>query len=491
MRSSQTISLFSERPEVSRKSSSFIVSIGVHAGAAALLFYGLLHEPKLRSRIYDDRLTVRSLELHLPDPVKARADAGSEYPGPSPNAQKAPAGVKSAETEAILRQTENAPKAHQTLLQPKLKALAKLQQDTPLPTVVLWSPEPTPIKSIVPPPPVKVTSAEVHPSPELPNQELKLADVRISATDLSNERIPILPSTTSPVVVKGPELPQAVPTTTSVSTATPTPTALLSISDLRMPEGRVILPPANESSPNSAPGALTQGEAHASARTDSTNPYGSGGTKAAGTGKGDASATAAAANAASKGVVSRIWPNPGAGTGSGAGTSAANGSDAGAGQSEQPTATRITLPRNGVFGSVLVGVSLEDKYPEAARLWGGRLAYTVYLHVGLAKSWILQYSLSSAEEAASAGNINHLDAPWPYNIMRPNISPDDLNADALILHGFVNADGHFEALKVVFPAEFPQSKFVVDSLAQWEFRAARQGGQAKRVEVLLIIPDIE
>jgi hypothetical protein len=75
--------------------------------------------------------------------------------------------------------------------------------------------------------------------------------------------------------------------------------------------------------------------------------------------------------------------------------------------------------------------------------------------------------------------------------VRPNIASEDLNADALIIHGFVNTDGRFEQLKIVFPPEFPQSRFVLDSLAQWEFRAALQGGQPKRVEVMLIIPDIE
>jgi hypothetical protein len=119
------------------------------------------------------------------------------------------------------------------------------------------------------------------------------------------------------------------------------------------------------------------------------------------------------------------------------------------------------------------------------------MAYTVYLHVGLAKSWILQYTLPRSDEAASAGNTAHIDAPWAYNIMRPNVASEDLNADALIVHGFVNTEGRFEDLKVTFPPEFPQSKFVLDSLAQWQFRAAQQNGQPKRVEVLLIIPDIE
>ena len=122
---------------------------------------------------------------------------------------------------------------------------------------------------------------------------------------------------------------------------------------------------------------------------------------------------------------------------------------------------------------------------------GGCLLYTstVYLHVGLAKSWILQYSLPSAGDAAAAGNISRLEAPWPYNIVRPNLSPDTVNADALMIHGFVNQAGRFELLAVAFPPQFEQAQFVLDALRQWQFRPAAQNGQSERVEVVLIIPE--
>jgi hypothetical protein len=89
-----------------------------------------------------------------------------------------------------------------------------------------------------------------------------------------------------------------------------------------------------------------------------------------------------------------------------------------------------------------------------------------------------------------AGNITHIEAPWPYNIVRPNIAPGAIDADALMIHGFVNQAGRFEQLAVAFPPEFPQAKFVLDSLAKWEFRPATQGGQNVRVEVLLVIPEV-
>jgi hypothetical protein len=163
---------------------------------------------------------------------------------------------------------------------------------------------------------------------------------------------------------------------------------------------------------------------------------------------------------------------------------------AGQGQGSQPTTTQIKLPKEGQFGSVVVGSSLEERYPETALLWSGRLAYTVYLHVGLARSWILQYSVSREDDAASAGNVVRVEAPWPYSIVRPNIAPGTIMADALMVHGFVNKAGHFEDLAIAFPAEFEQAQFVLDSLAQWQFRPATQDGKKVRVEVLLIIPDV-
>ena len=154
-----------------------------------------------------------------------------------------------------------------------------------------------------------------------------------------------------------------------------------------------------------------------------------------------------------------------------------------------PTGAHITKPKEGQFGSVVIGSTLTEKYPETADLWSGRLSYTVYLPVGLAKNWILQYSLSRAD--SPSGVTTRVDAPWPYNILRPNIAPGTIDADALMIHGFVNQAGRFEALSIAFPPEFAQAQFVLGALNQWEFRPATQNGQNIKVEILLIIPEVE
>jgi hypothetical protein len=145
---------------------------------------------------------------------------------------------------------------------------------------------------------------------------------------------------------------------------------------------------------------------------------------------------------------------------------------------------------DGQFSAVVVGSSISEKYPETMQLWAGRLAYTVYLHVGLEKNWILQYAVTR-EAASVSGNATQPRAPWPYLMERPHLAPGDFNSDAVMVHGLLNTAGHFEALAVVFPSDFSQAKFVLSALEQWRFRPARQNGSLIAVEVLLIIPEEE
>ena len=114
------------------------------------------------------------------------------------------------------------------------------------------------------------------------------------------------------------------------------------------------------------------------------------------------------------------------------------------------------------------------------------MAYTFYLHVGVSKNWILQYSLPRSEEASISGDAPRLTAPWPYVILRPNLVTP--NTDGVMIHGLLNTAGKLEKLALVFPAEFADAKFILDSLRQWQFRPAMQSGQAAAVEILLIIP---
>ncbi|MGA3047603.1 MAG: hypothetical protein ABSD67_13305 [Terracidiphilus sp.] len=462
MKSSQLISLFNDRADVSQGSGSIIVSVFLHGAVIGVVAYVVLYGPQIRQRTIADRLTVRHLNLDMPDPVKAYSEMnGKFYPGPHPSPHKAAPAGKPADEPAELQEITPAVKSLQTLMQPKAPQLPK---DTPLPTVVLLTPETVPTKAIVAPKPTPPTIALAPPKLDLPNKETTLADIRLSATDLAQSKIPLVPSTTSPVVVRGPDLPQKAPQTVTNSTADPTSTTVVSLSDVQMKQGTVVLPPANMSASSNSQGTLADGKGQSQDDSQSTmhNVDGKGGTT----------------------------------TGHGIGDSKdkANGDKAGingSGQGGHGSPAHIVLPKTGVFGSVVVGDSLKEKYPEIGPLWTGRLAYTVYLHVGLTKSWILQYSLPRAADAAAAGFNDRLNAPWPYNIVRPANGAGELDADALMIHGYVNKAGRFENLTILLPPDYAEAELMLESLRQWEFRPASQNGQSVRVEILLIIPEEE
>jgi hypothetical protein len=466
--------LFSERPELNQRPYSFLVSILVHGAAAGLVSLGILSAPKVKAPSLVQRYDVRHLDLHTLESRMQQAKNDIEYPRPHPDKHRLPPGGSASAQPPAMRQVVQAPPGPQTLLQPDIPKPVALTQEIPVPAVVIWNGKKTSAKTLVPPLPEKPAVSDVQPSIQLPNEAQKLDDFAMAATALAAVPQPILPSTTSPVVVRGPEPSPPVPVTTAEGSAQPTPTALMSLSDLNMANGDVSLPPVNESAPSNSPGALAAGQTQDSAQAGQVNPEGKTGAKGAGQGSPDAgestdTGSAAQGNEGDSG-------QPGA-------------PQTGFGHGNQPSAAHISLPHDGQFGAVVVGSSMEEKYPETAQLWSGRLSYTVYLHVGLAKSWILQYSLSRADNAAAAGNIMHIEAPWPYNIVRPNIEPGAIDADALMVHGFVNQAGRFEKLAIVFPPQSALEKFVLDALNQWQFRPATQNGQNVLVEVLLIIPD--
>ncbi len=433
-----------------------------------------MYSPHLDTRAIAERFTVRDIDLETPEQQMKRAARGKvKYPSPLPKVhQNKPGAGKPLPTPPALRQVAQAQKGPQTLMQPDLASKLALTQEVPVPTMVIWSPQKAPVKDVVAPLPDKPTAANVTPSPAPPNDQVDLSNISISVPAVAAPKLPTLASTTSPIAEQAPQRVQMAPSTVSQTTAQPTPAAVMSLSDLQMAQGKVVLPPVNESAAADAPGILAPGPPQAPSAP----------------GKGDDSGNAAAGKETDNATDPPGQPATAANL-NGNEASSHQGTDTGTGQDNRPTATEITLPKNGQFGAVIVGASLEDQFPELAGVWAGRLAYTVYLHVGLARSWILQYSLPRSDEAAAAGSIARLEAPWPYNIVRPNLATDPRDANTVMVHGFVNRAGSFETLSIVFPPQFPQAEFVIRSLQNWQFRPATQDGQSEKVEVLLIIPE--
>jgi hypothetical protein len=476
MRSSGTTTLFTEGADIGQQPASFAVSFVVHGVVIAVVWFAVMYNPRIGG-VVTDRYSVRKLDLHTQEEMeRLSAQARNEVPAqPSP---KAPAGG-SAPSPAAAPKTAQAKIGPQTLVQPDLNKPIQLSQEVPLPQVVIWSPAKVQVKEITPPQPQKPTSAEVKPSVVSPNQELNLADVNVASSFHPSPKNIVQPSTTSPLTVHSPAPQvQMAPVTASQSTLQATPVQIMSLSDLRAKDASVALPPVSETKPSAG-----QGIAGSAQKTgQGTNPAS---TQQSGAGQGQQANNSSLGAGTGKGTA----PASGNVAGNGAPAHSGAGSTPGSDQGETPTATVITVPKDGKFGSVIVGDSLQDRYPEIADVWAGRLTYTAYLHVGLSRNWILQYSLPRTIDASHSGSVARLDAPWPYSIVRPNLEPGSVDADALMVHGFVNQSGRFETLTVLFPEGFSRAQFVLAALQQWQFRPAAQDGQPARVEVLLIIPE--
>ena len=472
MGSSRIITLFAELPPSRRGPSAFLVSTIVHGLTVGLLYLGLRHAVRVEDAAMMQRYTVRMLSLLRPKPpMRQPAERLTAQVARGARGEIASGGQPSA--PALPQQFADRIPAPQTLVQPDLPPNLLLPQETPIPLLLIWSPENSTARTILPPPPQERTTANVRPDLTAPTRELEVADLKISASAFVTDRPLPLPSTTSPVVVRGPEAVKQVPETTSTPLGPSTSARVLSLSDLRLDRGTIALPMVNETA------AVGVSDAMAPARQVTSSQEGNGN-------------TASKQNGIGTGETPGNQPGQGAGANNVAGhEGATGGADAGAnqladaGSGTQPTVTRIVMPKDGRFGVVVVGSSMAEQYPETEGLWGSRMVYTVYLHVGRAKNWILQYSLPAA---ADNGTVARIDAPWPYVMERPELAPGDLNGDAIMVRGAVNTSGRFEKLALVFPVDFAQAKFVLGALEQWRFRAAMQNGLLTTVEVLLIIP---
>ncbi len=560
MGSSGIVTLFSEPPQSRLRPSTFLISLMLHGSLFGVLTLKVMQQHRIIERFPQSHFAVRVLDFHSSESqVRQAAGGGLSAPNStsSPNSAAAASRSRASSQEApsklaaespspgsptVTRLTPQRMPAPQTLLQPDIPDPVVLPQKAPVPLAIVWDPEKAAPKKIVLPAPDRAAVAVVHPSLETPIKEENIADLRLSSSAFVTAGPVTPPSTTSPVVVHGPEDVKKVPQTTTKQPDPPTPSRVLSLSDVRVAEGKVTIPVANQTA-KATPGTLIPGQLKSPAPPGNGTSTSRIGDKGEGAGVGDRpggkdgaalngdpkagagtltgkdahsgtqtgngqkdGASAAQGSGVSNtpnhgaepGLASSQSPLPGTGSGAAPGPSQAgasggaaqgatsgNGTTGGTGNSS--STVHISLPKDGQFGVVVLGSSIAERYPETAEMWSGRMASTVYLRVGQPKSWILQYALPRVEDAANVGG--HIDAPWPYEIARPNIDPADMDADAVILHGFVNKDGRFEKLEVVFPSPLVQAPMIQSVLNQWQFRPAKQNGQPVPVEVLLIIPD--
>jgi hypothetical protein len=489
MDSNRTITLFAEMPTARRGPSGFLVSALVHIAVIGIGYAYMRQAVRMTDLIANQRYNVRLIHVESPRLQRMRS-GGSGGGTPDLSAAMMHAAGPAGQPSPLIHEAVRPIRAAQTLVQPDLPP-DLLAKQVPLPQVLIWSAGHTPAVTITPPPPQPVNAPVKYPSLEAPNDQLKISEVQIAANPMSVSALPLPPSTTAPIAVKRASQPMQMPALASAPVGTATPARVISLSDVQMERGTIALPALNELG---APNGVDDPTAEKGLTGNNGTGTGKQNATATGSGKGDHGSDAssaggdsqqAAAGAGGQGSAIGTVGHGGLKEGTGASADDGGGGDGGA---DAASVTEIRQPMDGQFGAVVVGASIAERYPETMQLWAGRLAYTVYLHMGVEKNWILQYA-ATRDAAAAGGDATQPHAPWPYLMERPHFAPGDFNSDAVMVHGLLNTSGHFEALAVVFPTEFSQAQFVLSALRQWRFRPARQGGKIIAVEVLLIIPE--
>lgn len=327
MSTATSISLFTETRLTRRGPSAVALSALLHSSGFALLFIGITLTPPIVERQHPDHYILRLLTLHSPEEQarQAAADA-AKYPSEQPKTENAPAGGSAAAQQS-------APKLDsvrkQTLVQPDVPPEVKLPDNVQLPQVVAWQKPKVVLKEIVPDAPKIPAASQVKPSIDVPNEEVDLADVRISSTPFVAESLALKPRTTSPIVNQAANSNDKIPETASKADKA-APAQVISLSDMNMPQGTTALPFANQ---------LASG-------AGSLNP-GIGKDPSQGSGHGPSDAK-------------------GAGTSGGSGNKSGSASSGGA--DAMNGTTHIHPPKDGHFGMVVVVFARRDVSANSRRM---------------------------------------------------------------------------------------------------------------------------
>lgn len=495
--SSSVVTLFSERKIAQAGSPSMIASVVAHFLTAASLFVLVKVGVPHVVHVPPQEFSVVRVLTYSPSQNLAKAGDDSPYKqGRSAHAKKSAGGAVQPQRR-VLPPNPKIKTGPQTILQAHANKVAPPKHAL-IPTVLLTAAHPKITQNIYTPRPHRAPAAPTPRLLTLPNAETHVADIMLSSTAFDKPQLVLPASTTVPYKLDHPTPDAQIVETSSPTQHAPTPTRLLAISDLRMVKGNITIPQsANEVQKTPAKGSLTSGDENKHPGAGSGTQAGMNILRAALSGMGThgpvVKAAAGDANSANnqQGLHNLASNQPEAAQGRQGLTTATGNASAKAtaesGSGNHISFTHLSRSQAGQFGAVLMGASPEQDFPETANLWTGRNAYTVYVNVGTKTSWILQYSLpKSATPAQLQGQLN---APYPFDMLRPNFASSELNADDLLVHGFINSKGNLENLTIEFPPDFSLAKLILKALSKWQFRPATLNGVATKVEVLLIIPN--
>lgn len=428
MYSPHILTLFAE-PQFPTRSYSLLASMLVHGAGGAVISIAMLRSPQ--ASLQPSLVHVVRLSASIDPELAARA-----YTPPARWSDvEADQGGRTEEAEVSAKVSRT--RRLQVLLQPETSVVQI--HDEVAPSLMILAARPVNISPVEEPSRPDAGSAAVRPKLELPNGESHPAELNVTSSHAVTENSPVLSSSTTPIAIGSSN--QALPGLLSESSEHAAFARMVSISDQQLVSGSVVLPEVSIV-PSSVP--FENGDQAKSSASHSGHA---------------------------------LTESGAPGTGTAGGTSI--------------SVKRISFAKNGHFPVVLIGDSIQEAYPETAGTWRGRLAYTVYLPIDAGKRWILQYSLSAASQPAGAMSAVRPEAPWPVDMLVPNLDAYLSAVGAVIVHGFISPAGRYDDLSVAFPPQFPQEAALLDALKKWVFRPAVQRGRPVELEILLIIPGQE
>lgn len=158
-----------------------------------------------------------------------------------------------------------------------------------------------------------------------------------------------------------------------------------------------------------------------------------------------------------------------------------------------PPPIRRSNPGDGRFDIVILQSAPSENFAEAGAVLAGRPVYSVYLHVGTARAWVLQFCLipvvkrPTAETAVVVlGKAERVEAPYPLSTVVPAGEPVP-SARHTLFHGYLGANGRFRGLRPVSEQDL-RAHNLLPYLQEWEFRPAVRESEPVDVEILLAIP---
>lgn len=417
-----------EPPQSAKRHSAFAISLLLHCAVLLFVVLGFYYSHPDSPKNKPHSHPFQFVRLQLSPPIRSK-----EAVGVTPD-------------HGVTWHPLRVPRAHrrmtakQTLIRPDVPPDVVLKHEIPLATAVLWAqtPMPSPPDVVTPPKesPNTQQNVPVRLSVDPPNREIHVADLKIAPTLLTNTPALVIPSSaTTPLQTAATGAGSQLPQTVSMDANDSTPAHLIALPEIPVRiQSLLVIPPVNQIAASDESGESSKDHEPTAASVTG--------------GDGEVTVTGSA---------------PG-------------------------KLTRISLPKDGKFGVVVTGSSASEAFPESQGLLSGSVVYTVYLHIGVHKNWVLQYCLlKDAQQASGDENTAAIDAPWPFLILRPD-SLSTLDIDYVMVHGIINSAGRFEKLALVYPEDLPVKAVLLGALRNWSFRPATRDGQAISVEALLVVP---